>query len=122
MPRAGSQTPIRAPDDVTESSSAEPTTEVVEATFREAYGQAVATLIRVFGDITLAEDAVQEAFLVASDRWRKSSTVDSACRQSGIQRASPLDVVRPGSGPGEKEPVKYQVEFQLFQRDPASLF
>jgi RNA polymerase sigma-70 factor, ECF subfamily len=42
----------------------------VERVFREAYGQAVATLIRVFGDITLAEDAVQEAFVVASDRWR----------------------------------------------------
>ncbi|MEX0815989.1 MAG: sigma-70 family RNA polymerase sigma factor, partial [Gaiellales bacterium] len=44
------------------------TTEV-ECVFREAYGQAVATLVRVFDDITLAEDAVQEAFVVASDRW-----------------------------------------------------
>jgi RNA polymerase sigma-70 factor (ECF subfamily) len=43
----------------------------VERVFREAYGQAVATLVRVFGDITLAEDAVQEAFVVASDRWRR---------------------------------------------------
>ena len=42
----------------------------VERVFREVYGQAVATLVRVFGDITLAEDAVQEAFVVASDRWR----------------------------------------------------
>ena len=42
----------------------------VERVFREAYGQAVATLIRIFGDITLAEDAVQDAFVVASDRWR----------------------------------------------------
>ena len=42
----------------------------VERVFREAYGQAVATLIRVFGDITLAEDAVQDAFVVATDRWR----------------------------------------------------
>lgn len=33
------------------------------------YGQAVATLVRVFGDITLAEDAVQDAFVVASRRW-----------------------------------------------------
>ena len=39
--------------------------------FREVYGQAVATLVRVFGDITLAEDAVQDAFVVASDRWRR---------------------------------------------------
>jgi RNA polymerase sigma-70 factor (ECF subfamily) len=37
----------------------------VERVFREAYGQAVATLVRVFGDTTLAEDAVQEAFVVA---------------------------------------------------------
>lgn len=43
----------------------------VARVFREAYGQAVATLVRVFGDITLAEDAVQEAFVVASDRWRR---------------------------------------------------
>jgi RNA polymerase sigma-70 factor (ECF subfamily) len=42
----------------------------VERVFREAYGQAVATLIRIFGDITLAEDGVQDAFVVASDRWR----------------------------------------------------
>jgi RNA polymerase sigma-70 factor (ECF subfamily) len=46
-------------------------TAAVERVFREAYGQAVATLVRIFGDITLAEDAVQEAFLVASDRWRR---------------------------------------------------
>jgi RNA polymerase sigma-70 factor, ECF subfamily len=45
----------------------------VERVFREVYGQAVATLVRVFGDITLAEDAVQEAFVVASDRWRSDS-------------------------------------------------
>jgi RNA polymerase sigma-70 factor (ECF subfamily) len=37
--------------------------------FREAHGQAVATLVRVFGDITLAEDAVQDAFVVAVERW-----------------------------------------------------
>ena len=43
----------------------------VERVFREAHGQAVATLIRIFGDITLAEDAVQEAFVVASVRWRR---------------------------------------------------
>lgn len=41
----------------------------VERVFREAHGQAVATLVRVFGDIGLAEDAVQDAFVVASERW-----------------------------------------------------
>ena len=43
--------------------------EVVDLVFREAHGQAVATLVRVFGDITLAEDAVQDAFVVATERW-----------------------------------------------------
>ena len=38
-------------------------------TFRESAGRAVATLTRVFGDIDLAEDAVQEAFAVALERW-----------------------------------------------------
>jgi len=37
--------------------------------FREESGRSVATLIRVFGDIDLAEDAVQEAFAVALRTW-----------------------------------------------------
>jgi RNA polymerase sigma-70 factor, ECF subfamily len=41
----------------------------IERTYRESSGIAVATLIRVFGDIDLAEDAVQEAFAVAAERW-----------------------------------------------------
>ena len=46
----------------------------VERVFREVYGEAVATLVRVFGDIALAEDAVQDAFVVASDRWPNDGT------------------------------------------------
>jgi RNA polymerase sigma-70 factor (ECF subfamily) len=41
----------------------------IERTFREQYGRAVAVLIRVFGDIDLAEEAVQDAFAVAVQRW-----------------------------------------------------
>ena len=37
--------------------------------FREEYGRAVAVLVRVFGDIDIAEEAVQDAFTVAVDRW-----------------------------------------------------
>jgi len=42
---------------------------VVERIFREEFGRAVATLVRLFGDIDLAEEAVQEAFVVALERW-----------------------------------------------------
>ena len=41
----------------------------VEATFRQEFGRAVATLVRLFGDIDLAEEAVQEAFVAALERW-----------------------------------------------------
>jgi RNA polymerase sigma-70 factor, ECF subfamily len=37
--------------------------------FREESGRSVATLIRSFGDIDIAEDAVQEAFALALRKW-----------------------------------------------------
>jgi RNA polymerase sigma-70 factor (ECF subfamily) len=37
--------------------------------FREEYGRAVSVLVRVFGDIDIAEDAVQDAFARAAARW-----------------------------------------------------
>jgi len=37
--------------------------------FRQESGRSVATLIRIFGDIDIAEDAVQEAFAIALRRW-----------------------------------------------------
>ncbi|MDW3848454.1 RNA polymerase sigma factor [Micromonospora sp. BRA006-A] len=41
----------------------------VERVFRAEYGRAVAVLVRLLGDIDLAEEAVQEAFTVAASRW-----------------------------------------------------
>jgi RNA polymerase sigma-70 factor, ECF subfamily len=41
----------------------------LERIFRESSGRAVATLARVFGDLDIAQDAVQEAFAVAVERW-----------------------------------------------------
>jgi RNA polymerase sigma-70 factor, ECF subfamily len=41
----------------------------VAAAFRESSGKAVATLVRFLGDIDLAEEAVQDAFVVALERW-----------------------------------------------------
>jgi DNA-directed RNA polymerase specialized sigma24 family protein len=37
--------------------------------FREESGRSVATLTKIFGDIDVAEDAVQEAFAVALRKW-----------------------------------------------------
>ena len=41
----------------------------VARVYRHEYGRCVATLVRVLGDIDLAEEAVQEAFAIALERW-----------------------------------------------------
>ena len=51
--------------------------EVVDRLFRRESGRAVATLIRVLGDFDLAEEAVQEAFAVALDRWPQDGMPDN---------------------------------------------
>ena len=47
-------------------------TSEIERVFREEYGRAVAVLVRVFGDIDVAEEAVQDAFTAAVQRWPSS--------------------------------------------------
>jgi RNA polymerase sigma-70 factor, ECF subfamily len=44
-------------------------TATLERIFREESGRVVATLVRLFGDIDIAEEMVQDAFVVASERW-----------------------------------------------------
>ena len=41
----------------------------LDGIFREEWGRVLATLIGVLGDFDLAEDATQEAFAIAADRW-----------------------------------------------------
>ncbi|WP_327406089.1 RNA polymerase sigma factor [Streptomyces sp. NBC_01288] len=69
--------------------------EAVAATFREEWGQVVATLIRVTGDWDLAEECAQDAFAQALDRWRR----DGIPRRPGAwltttARNRALDVLR----------------------------
>ena len=41
----------------------------IEKIFRDQAGRALATLIRLVGDFDLAQDALQDAFAVALERW-----------------------------------------------------
>ena len=43
----------------------------IERVYRAESGRAVASLVRVFGDIDIAEEAVQEAFAIAVRRWQE---------------------------------------------------
>ncbi|MEO8063843.1 MAG: sigma-70 family RNA polymerase sigma factor [Pseudomonadota bacterium] len=49
----------------------------IEQVFRREYGRAVAVLVRSLGDIGLAEEAVQDAFLTALLRWPESGVPPS---------------------------------------------
>jgi RNA polymerase sigma-70 factor (ECF subfamily) len=42
---------------------------VLEEVFRDQWGRVLATLVGILGDIELAEDAAQEAFALAAERW-----------------------------------------------------
>ncbi|HWC44234.1 MAG TPA: sigma factor, partial [Actinomycetota bacterium] len=69
------------------------TTSEIEHVFREQHGRAVAVLVRVFGDIDVAEEAVQEAFVAAVARWPEAGLPPSpagwiitTARNKGIDR------------------------------------
>jgi RNA polymerase sigma-70 factor (ECF subfamily) len=67
--------------------------EQVARCFREDAGRTVATLSRALGDIDLAEDALQEAYLTALERWphdgfpaRPSAWILATARNRAIDR------------------------------------
>lgn len=95
--------------------------------FREESGRSVAALIRVFGDIDMAEDAVQEAFAVAMRKWpgdgvppNPGGWITTTARNHAIDRLrrasrerellGEVAVLRPGNGdpdmPEEVGPVQ----------------
>ncbi|HET8619198.1 MAG TPA: RNA polymerase sigma factor [Acidimicrobiales bacterium] len=68
-------------------------TEEIARVFREESGRAVATLVRFFGDIDVAEEAVQDAFAVAVARWPEDGLppnpggwITTTARHRGIDR------------------------------------
>jgi RNA polymerase sigma-70 factor (ECF subfamily) len=91
--------------------------------FREESGRSVATLIRIFGDIDVAEDAVQEAFALALRKWpgeglppnpggwitttSRNCAIDRLRRESrGRELLRELGALRPG----DDDPVPEDVE------------
>jgi RNA polymerase sigma-70 factor, ECF subfamily len=49
----------------------------IEQVFREEYGRIIATLIRISGSFDLAEEALQEAFIVAVSKWELEGPPDN---------------------------------------------
>ena len=97
-------------------------TAAIERAYRETAGRAIATLIRLFGDIDLAEEAVQEAFAVAAERWpvagvppnpggwivttARNKALDRLRRESSrYSREAQATLLHTGAGPSEVGPV-----------------
>jgi RNA polymerase sigma-70 factor (ECF subfamily) len=96
----------------------------IERVFREEYGRAVAVLARVFGDIDIAEEAVQEAFVTAVARWpgsglppapagwiittARNRAIDRLRREAsrGDRHAQASLLHRSGGEPGEESAVQ----------------
>lgn len=95
----------------------------ISGVFREEYGRAVAVLVRVFGDIDVAEEAVQDAFTTAAERWPSTGLPPSpagwiitTARNRAIDRlrqeASREDrqaraaLLHAGDAPAEEGPVR----------------
>jgi RNA polymerase sigma-70 factor (ECF subfamily) len=47
---------------------------VLEQTFRDEWGRVLAALIGLLGDFQLAEEAAQDAFAIAAERWPRDGT------------------------------------------------
>jgi len=79
---------------------------VAERLFREESGRAVATLIRLTGDFDLAEEAVQEAFVIALERWpRDGLPANPGAWITTTSRNRAIDRLRRARRLAEKEPA-----------------
>ena len=92
---------------------------VIESTFRQESGRVIASLISTLGDFDLAEDALQEALIVALERW----PADGIPRNPGawlttIARRKAIDWLRRHNNYGRKVAL-LQVVAELNQGDEA---
>jgi RNA polymerase sigma-70 factor (ECF subfamily) len=98
---------------------ADATRELVEQVFREEFGQAVATLIRLLGDFDLAEEAVQEAFLVAVERWPVTGVPDRpGAWITTTARNKAFDRLRRERGLAARQPALVLLEAERGQEPP----
>jgi RNA polymerase sigma-70 factor (ECF subfamily) len=74
LPPASRPRAWAAPSRCVRSWSASP---LIDQVFRDEWGRVLATLVGDFGDFDLAEEAAQEAFAVAAERWARDGTPEN---------------------------------------------
>ncbi|QQO16538.1 RNA polymerase sigma factor [Bradyrhizobium diazoefficiens] len=97
----------------------------IDKIFRDEAGRALATLIRLVGDFDLAEDALQEAFAVALERWPACGAPDNprawlvnVAKHKAIDRVRRQTVFR-----GKEQQLVHELELnaQAVDEPPAML-
>ena len=97
----------------------------IDKIFRDEAGRALATLIRLVGDFDLAEDALQDAFAVALERWAACEVPDNprawlvnVARNKAIDRVRRQAVFR-----GKQQALLHEIELnaQAIDEPPAML-
>ena len=95
----------------------------IAVVFRAEYGRAVSILVRVFDDIDIAEEAVQDAFVAAAQRWptgglppspagwivttARNRAIDRLRRESSRDdRYAQAALLRANDAPAEEGPVR----------------
>jgi RNA polymerase sigma-70 factor, ECF subfamily len=97
------------------------TVEEIGRVFRQERGRAVAVLIRVFGGIDDAEEAVQDAFVIALERWpsaglppspagwiittARNRAIDRHRRESSREERQTYADLQTAAEPSDNEPV-----------------
>src|SRR3954470_24022372 len=67
----------------------------IEKALRDEAGRALATLIRLVGDFDLAEDALQDAYAIALERWPREGTPSNPrARLVNVGRNKVIDRIR----------------------------
>jgi RNA polymerase sigma-70 factor (ECF subfamily) len=102
--------------------------EAAERVFREEYGRVFASLVRTFGDFNTAEEAIQEAFVVAVGRWPSGGLPDNpAAWITTTAKRRAIDGRRRERVQAEKyaamdrPDVTGQEEFEMLEDDGTSL-
>jgi RNA polymerase sigma-70 factor (ECF subfamily) len=87
----------------------------IETIFRREHGRAVAVLVRFLGDISLAEEAVQDAFTIALTHWPRTGIPASPAGWIiTTARNRALDHLRREASRGERQ----KAALQLFEQEP----
>jgi RNA polymerase sigma-70 factor (ECF subfamily) len=95
-----------------------PSASEIERIFRAEYGRAVAVLTGVFGDLDVAEDAVQEAFTIACGRWPGDGVPPSpAAWIITTARRRAIDRLRRESSRDDRQAQAVQLQLQAASPD-----